>query len=153
MTAFLGIDPGLKGGWAVLSDGSVSASPLPLAGKDIDLAALASAWRGVDVACLEKVGPMPKQGVCSVWTFGAGWGGIRGVLAGLGIGVELVTPQRWKRTILDGAAKGDDAKASTIAWARRVYPSVGLVLPGCRVAHDGMADALAIATYAQRTYL
>lgn len=153
---FLGIDPGKEGGWAVVGPTPAIAYPMPLAGKDIDLATLAECWRPFGpglVACIEKVGSMPKQGIVSAFTFGAGYGGIRGVLAGLGIPLELVTPQRWKGVILDGLAKGDDAKASTIAWCRRAYPSIELVLPRCRVAHDGMADALAIATYAKRTYL
>ncbi len=157
MTTFLGIDPGLKGGWAILpDDGSpIRAAPMPLAGKEIDLAALACAWRGIPglVATLEKVHSMPDQSAQSGFTFGEGYGGVRGVLACLCVPVERVTPQAWKKLILAGMAKGEDAKASTIAWCRSAYPGVPLILPGCRVPHDGLADALALATYGKRNYL
>ncbi len=31
------VDPGLSGGLAILTDGQVTAKPLPIAGKDLDL--------------------------------------------------------------------------------------------------------------------
>ncbi len=147
----LGCDPGKSGGWAILGGPAPVVGVAPLAGKDLDLGALAAAWRGVSYAVVEKVGAMPGQGVVSMFSFGRSFGSVLGVLAGLGVPVELVTPQRWKGVVLDGSAKDKDA---AIAWCRRVHPGVNL-LPSerARVPHDGIADALCIAEYGRRTYL
>ena len=46
------------------------------------------------------------------------------------------------------SALSHDTKAASIAWATEHYPEVNLVLPRCRVAHDGLADAICIASWA-----
>ncbi len=151
MTLIIGVDPGKSGGWAILTPEGARVGVMPLAGKDPDLGALAASWRGASYAVVEKVGAMPGQGVVSMFSFGRSFGSVLGVLAGLGIPCELVTPQRWKGLVLDGSAKDKDA---AIAWCRRVHPRVSL-LPNerARVPHDGIADALCIAEYGRRTYL
>jgi hypothetical protein len=80
---------------------------------------------------------MPGQGVASSFTFGTGYRQIQGLLAGRGIPFELVTPQAWKKLVLAGTTKDKDA---AIAYCRRAFPDVALVLPRCRVSHDGIAD-------------
>ena len=145
----LGIDPGLKGGYALIGPGDVLAEPFPLAGKSLDLAELAREWRSfeLDLAVIERVHAMPKQGVTSMFTFGKTCGQIEGILAALGVPVEFVTPQAWKAAILAGTLKDKDA---AVAYCRRVFPSVQLVRKGCRKASDGMADALCLAQFGKR---
>jgi len=92
---------------------------------------------------------MPKQGLSSTFTFGKGYGMIQGIMAALGVRYELVSPQKWKGVILAGTAKD---KLAAIAWCRRAYPGADLVPRGCRVAHDGISDAICIAEYGRRTY-
>lgn len=142
----LGIDPGLHGGYALIDDGRVIAEPFPLAGNEVDLAELATDWRSLepDIAVLERVGAMPRQGVVSTFSFGRRVGELRGVLAALGIRYYEVRPQEWQRAVLAGTTRD---KAATIEWARRAYPAARLVLPGCRVPHSGLADSLALAEY------
>jgi hypothetical protein len=41
--------------------------------------------------------------------------------------------------VLAGTTKDKDA---AIAYCRRAFPDVALVLPRCRVPHDGIADAV-----------
>jgi Holliday junction resolvasome RuvABC endonuclease subunit len=151
MAAILAIDPGLSGGiaWAA-ADGTVSAIPMPIAGKELDLATLKAVIQSAAPSwvVLEKVGSMPGQGVASTFKFGTGWGMAQGLAAGLGLPLELVTPQRWKRVVLHGTAKDKDA---AIAFCRRAFPGVELVPPRCRKAHDGMADALCMLEYGRRT--
>jgi crossover junction endodeoxyribonuclease RuvC len=124
--------------------------PMPLAGNELDLAELANQTRrlqfeGAEVrAIVERVHAMPSQGVSSTFTFGKGFGGVLGVFAALGVPVLLPTPQAWKKKILAGTKQD---KAAAVAWARRVYPGVPLVLARCRKPHDGMADALCIAEW------
>lgn len=146
----IAIDPGLKGGVATLHpDGTITAEPMPVAGKALDLGAIADHIRTLDPdwLILEKVGSMPGQGVASTFKFGMGYGAIQGVAAGLQVPVELVTPQRWKGRVLHGTAKDKDA---AIAFCRRAFPTVPLVPPRCKKPHDGIADALCLLEYGRR---
>jgi crossover junction endodeoxyribonuclease RuvC len=150
----IAIDPGLRGAIAYYCHPRISAKPLPLAGKALDLTTLAEDLRcfhvhGETIAVIEKVGAMSKQGVVSTFSFGCGYGQIQGVLAGLGIPYELVLPQAWKKSILAGTAKDKDA---AIAYCRRAFPDIPLIMPGCRTPHDGISDALCLLQYGIRTF-
>lgn len=155
---YLGCDPGKHGGLAAIDAETctITSSVMPLRGGEVDAHAI-GAWvwglalknDGHAVACVEKVHAMPKQGVSSTFTFGVGYGKILGVLGALGIRTELVTPQAWKSKVLAGSLKDKDA---AVAWCRRAYPALQLVPEGCRVPHDGIADAACIAEFARRTY-
>lgn len=59
-----------------------------------------------DVAYVELVGLMPGQGMSSGSTFMVAWGLIRGCLLGLGVRYELVSPLRWKNSLLAGVYMG-----------------------------------------------
>lgn len=153
MTKYLGIDPGqTSGGFAQIHDGSVWASPFPLAGGFLDANKLASWWSHAKhdtIAIIEKAQAMPKQGVTSTFSYGVGYGKILGVLATLGIRTEFVRPTSWKKLVLADTTKD---KAAAIYWCRCNFPLVSLIAEGCRVPHDGMADALCIAEYGRRTF-
>lgn len=65
-----------------------------------------------------------------------------------------VKPSTWPGTLgirvspVKGEPRKDKKKrikAATLAFVRQSYPSAGLVPPRCRVPHDGLADALALA--------
>lgn len=155
MTTIIGIDPGAGGGVAVISPTIAKAVAMPRAGKAIDWCELAiildefrvhaNQYDLSAIAYVEKVHAMPKQGVSSSFTFGQNVGGIHGVLGALGIPMQLVTPQAWKKRVLAGTAKD---KAAAIAWCRQRYPSVDLLAtPRSRTPHDGMAEALCLAHY------
>lgn len=157
MTIIIGIDPGQSGGVAFIDTEAPQyqhAYPMPVAGKQVDWCALArlthdarerASLQRDAIAYVEKVGAMPKQGVSSTFKFGVNVGGIHGVLAALGIGYELVTPQAWKKRVLAGTTKD---KAAAIDFCSRRYPDVSLLATErSRKAHDGMADALCIAHY------
>jgi crossover junction endodeoxyribonuclease RuvC len=153
MASLVAVDPGLHGAIAVLSpSGAITAVPMPLAGGALDLPAIAAIIRDTfpQWVILEKVASRPGQGVASTFKFGQGYGSILGIAAAVGVPVELVTPQRWKGVVLHGTAKD---KASAIAYCRRAYPGVSLVPPGCRVPHDGIADALCLLEYGRRCLL
>jgi crossover junction endodeoxyribonuclease RuvC len=85
-----------------------------------------------------------------MFKFGFVTGVMHGIISTLAIPLYLVTPQAWKKKILAGTAKDKDA---AIDYCRRVYPDVSLLATErSRKPHDGMADALCIARYAQETY-
>jgi crossover junction endodeoxyribonuclease RuvC len=81
-----------------------------------------------------------------MFTMGRGLGTWEGVLAGLGIPYELVTPQRWKKALMDGMGKDKDASR---LQAIRLFPAIAGQL--ARKKDDGRADALLIAEYGRRT--
>jgi crossover junction endodeoxyribonuclease RuvC len=60
----IAFDPGQKGGIAIHHQGITTAHPMPLAGKVLDLPAIATLIRSAspNLAVIEKVGSMPGQG-------------------------------------------------------------------------------------------
>lgn len=155
MKTVIGIDPGLKGGFASISDdGTVEAFPMPvaggvIAGRAIGIWVARKQLDGSVIAVVEKVHSMPKQGVASTFTFGMGFGKVLGVLEALGVPLFLVSPQSWKKSVLRDTP-GD--KAAAVAFCTQRWPDVELVPAGCRVPNDGMADALCIAEYGRRAF-
>jgi crossover junction endodeoxyribonuclease RuvC len=149
----LGIDPGLTGAFVALVDGVPRVWDMPTikVGKrnHVDPAGVRDILSGFEgastLAILESVHAMPKQGVVSVFTFGEGFGVLKGALAALEIPYDLVTPQRWKRVMLDGTGK--DKGASRLA-ARRLWPAQSGLFN--RVRDDGRADAALMAEYGRR---
>lgn len=148
MTTYIGIDPGQKGGIAMLNDHwepRASCHPMPLsADKEIDVVAihqLIAEWPSPRRVAIEKVASMPKQGVASVFTFGKGYGRVLGMLEVVGYSYELVRPQVWKAALGVTADKG-----KAIATAKRMFPE----LAGTIGNHDGMAEALLIAIWRLR---
>lgn len=96
--------------------------------------------------CLERVGPMPKQGVTSMFKFGENFGFIQGLLTANRIPFELVTPQKWKKEFQITSDKN-----SSIAVCKRLFPDVSLRRTDrCKKDHDGIAEALLMAEYARR---
>jgi crossover junction endodeoxyribonuclease RuvC len=159
-TTFIGVDPGKDGGFAAIVPTATGpciydAMKMPLSGNEIDAVTLADIVKihrsrsGGAVAIVERVGAMPKQGLSSTFNFGKGYGLVLGVFAALGVRVELVTPQRWKGLILAGTLKDKNA---AIAYCRRAWSGANLIPQGCRVPHDGIADAICIAAFGHQTF-
>lgn len=155
-----GIDVGLDGGVVFLGQGGaidLSVTPVLVAeggGKrDYDLAGMRAllASRTIDLAVIEVAAARPGQGVTSMFNFGKGYGLWLGILCGLGIPHERVTPQAWKRVILAGTARD---KSAAVAYVSRRFPDASL-LPTIRSRkpHDGMADAACLAEYGRRLLL
>lgn len=146
----LGIDPGQKGGLAVVGSRGAYAVKMPMVDKEIDIPLvrdfiLAHYPRTVVV---EEQRYFPKQGRrqggVSTFTTGRNYGELLGCIKTLDLPLMVVPPKRWQKALFGDT---DDTKAASIAYVRRLYPDVDLVPQGCRVAHDGMADALCLATY------
>ena len=148
MSRILGIDPGKTGAMCFMTDDEVIPMLFPLAGKELDLwliSEFVKAQLPIDLAVIEKVGAMPGQGVTSMFTFGLATGMLHGIVAGLGIPRQAVTPQRWKKIVLSGTPKDKDA---AIAYCRRKYPDVSLLpTPRSKVNNHNLADAICIAEY------
>lgn len=152
----LGIDPGLSGAMALLTDtgGLVMVEDLPTmavgkAGRrQINAAGLAARLRQCQLmysgeyrAVLEDVHAMPKQGVSSVFSFGRTLGQIEGVLATLKIAVVLVRPVTWKKHYNLGRDK-EQARALAIQY----FPGAELHLKK----HADRAEAILLARWGVR---
>jgi crossover junction endodeoxyribonuclease RuvC len=151
--SIIAIDPGVKGAIAIWYPDRIEAKPLPIIGskkKELDIATLAQwiAEAQPSLAVVEKAAARPGQGVCSMFSFGKGYGSILGVLAALQIPVELVTPQTWKKVILAGTKRDKD---SAIQYCRQRFPTVPLVPSGCKKESDGMSDSLCILDFCLRS--
>lgn len=141
MKLFIGIDPGKSGGIALIfEDGMVDTFKMPESDKDL-IETLSDSASGMEAfAIIEKVGPMPKQGVVSVWTFGEGYGKLLMALCAAAIPYERVLPAKWQKA-MGCLSKGD--KNTTKRKAQELFPNI-------KVTH-AIADALLIAEYNRRT--
>jgi len=140
----IGIDPGKSGGVAVLfADGKMEAYKMPETERDINDIFEEVAHLGNCVAYLEKVHSMPGQGVSSTFTFGKGYGFLRGCLVANKIRFVDVTPQSWQKAL--GVTKSDSKKEhknKLKGMAQQLRPELKINL--------ATADAILIAEYAKK---
>jgi hypothetical protein len=145
MSRILGIDPGVNGACGIVSEAGhyISAFDMPtvLANKSsnrqmVDAYSLATTLRhvlsdcgGELVAVMENVQPMPSaeagqarrgMGAASAFAFGKSIGIISGVVAALGISLELCAPARWKKHY--GLPGGTESKERARELAIRLFP-------------------------------
>lgn len=157
MTAILGIDPGLSGAFAVFDSklGAIlrlSDTPVhEIRGKrHIDpqsLAIILDSWtldRKLDLAIIEEVGAMPRQGVSSTFKFGTCYGVALGLCAALFIPVRTVRPATWKKAM--GLTNDKDHARQ---MASRMFPRDAEKFS--RVKDDGRAEAVLLACYGARS--
>jgi crossover junction endodeoxyribonuclease RuvC len=157
MKRVLGIDPGKGGALAYLVGDvldEVVDMPTLLAGKtkkskksSIDEVELARrvkkiVARGLDVAFLELVGVRPGEGPTGAFTFGRGYGVVRGILRAHFVPIRDVTPTTWKRALGIEAGAGKDASR---ALAKELWQEQADLF--ARVKDDGRAEASLIAHY------
>ena len=143
----MGVDPGASGAIAVLRDGvfddlidmPVGKITVGKTTRDrISPELLGMVLRDlmpVDVAYVEEVTAMPRQGVSSVFTFGQAHGMILGALAALGVRTVRIRPQAWQGLV---SARGDPR-----VRALELYPGLASQLK--RKKDEGRADAVLIA--------
>lgn len=151
----LGIDPGVSGAYAIYdtSTGTIFAADAPTVGKDLDAAGFAAEvakWRP-DRAIIERVGPMPGQGLSSTFRFGVAYGVVQGVVAALRIPVEFATPGKWKAyyglssTMPPGAGRRKDLKEKSRERALHLWPARSELFR--RKKDDGRAEAALLAKF------
>ena len=151
MRSFLGIDPGQKGGIAIIfprktTITQTSVIDMPTIGKEIDVKAVIELLENTidPVVIIEIQKAFPKQGATSGFTNGFNYGLLLGALKALGkVKIIRVLPGDWKREMLRGLNKND--KALSIARARELFPKMDI--PKSK---DGRAEALLLAEYGRR---
>lgn len=148
----IAIDPGANGG-IVFRDasGRVVVDKMPATQGDIveHLKMIHGFALGDKiVVVMEKVCGFcgQKQPGAAMFKFGEGYGLLQGVIMGMGLRLELVTPQTWQKTLGLGTHKGMNKtqwKNKLKAEAQRLYPQQKVTL--------ATADALLILEYAIKT--
>lgn len=149
---FIGIDPGLNGGIAVLNKigGVESVCKMPETPQDI-LNFLEQYSEENAVCVLEDVGHgIPGQSSKATATFARHNGHLEMALLALSIRTEKVTPQKWQKIYQLGSSKGVEKNAwknKLKAKAQQLFPSLGrnITLSTC--------DALLLAEYGRRNNL
>lgn len=156
MTCIVGIDPGVSGAVAVLIDGTVSATDMPVVEvrgrRHVDASGLAGRLQTIrevmaeiDMVVLEHVQGVQGAGATSSFSFGRSFGLVEGVLAGLRLPHTLVRPQQWTRELGVGRDKGEHRRA-----AMRLWPASASARLFARVKDDGRADAALLAHWYAR---
>lgn len=150
MAIFCGIDPGKSGCLCVLTNSTPTFFDWP---KDNDIRTyfgeIATHIDGVDIelAILEKVHAMPKQGVTSMFNFGENLGMWKAFLVIMEIPHLIVPPQQWMKGLVT-KTDGPNTKSAVKNVASRMFPKAELHGPkgGYK---DGRGDALLMAHYAR----
>lgn len=155
--AIIGIDPGNEGALALMVDGApVEYTRMPNTTKGVrewlEMAVRFAASCEVSPwMTVEYQQPMPQK-------FAVNIKGTANMMRSYGqwevhalyldIPYHEVTPQAWKKVM---GVTSD--KATSIQLCERLFPSIDLILPGCRKKHDGIAEAILLCEYTRRLNL
>ncbi len=106
---------------------------------------------------VEKVGPMPGQGIVSAFSFAKNAGMIEGVLAALEKRYEIIPPREWQKLLgvkprVKKNRKKGIAGESKSAWKNRLRVIALRLFPQRKITLI-TADSLLIAEAARREYL
>jgi len=156
---FLGIDNGVSGGIAALSDSSQIIAMLPMPcqrarkGNEIDILAV---WKWIDqLDSREKITvvieePGGSKSSKAATSMAGSFHALRALCVLKGLRWHRVTPQSWQKDMLPGCKAGE-TKPRALAEARQLWPDEGfLASDRCKVPHDGLIDAALIAEHARR---
>lgn len=137
----IGIDPGASGAIAIIDPGCDQLATFKLDATERDIADWIHAMTSGQQrhAFIESVHSMPKQGVSSSFKFGRSYGFLRGLLIGLQIPFEEVTPQRWQKEM--SCLTGGDKNVSK-SRAQQLWPELKWT--------HAISDAALIAEYGRR---
>jgi len=173
----IGIDPGKTGAIVAINTtlGTVEKHLIPLIGNELDLASLKQIlckYISAPVCVyIEDVHAIFGSAAGATFTFGFVCGAIQAAVACLGLPYTLVQPKAWQKELYQGIPeirkqpikikKGKrtgkmiqgkmDTKAMSLLAAKRLFPKLDLrATERCKKPHDGIVDALLIATYGCR---
>jgi len=151
----IGVDPGLSGAVAFYNFESKrleGVHDMPLIKKangkhEIDTFSLTQiidrVWTRVELAVIEEVHSMPKQGVASTFTFGYAAGLIAGTISAFNIPVLKTPPAVWK-SLCGLNANKDFSRASAIT----LFPEFEKNFS--KKKDDGRAEAAILAKFGER---
>lgn len=150
MARYLGIDPGLGGGLALIET-KEGAPPAFIAGTRtpvmkhrgkgmVDARALLvwlNQFGKIDQAVIEQVGARPGQGTVSTFSFGRATGAVEALAHLMAETVVWVTPSVWKKDLGLGTEKRDSIDLCKLRF--------GKVFEFTALSDDGVAEAALLA--------
>jgi len=146
----VGIDPGITGAIAWIdtrepNDVCYEKTPYLVVGKsrkEYDHRKMADILKTFNkddtIIYIEKVHAMPGNGVVQSFKFGFGYGVWYGIMAALDLVTMDISPQKWKKLMMQGMAK---EKEASVYKVKQLYP----FLSHLKKSHHGIADAILIA--------
>jgi crossover junction endodeoxyribonuclease RuvC len=147
----LGVDPGIRGGLAIIfiddnmAPQLLDAIDIPVAGSGakerVDVPAIRT-WIEIhrpQHAYIERAQAMPKQGASSGFKYGRATGAIEAVLACCEIPLTIVEPAVWKKTYRLPGGDKEDARQRAL----QLFPAAHALL--ARKKDHGRAEAALIA--------
>ena len=152
----LGVDPGIRGGLAVveIADGAapvlVGCADIPTVGSGaaerVDVAAIRAfvAQHKPVRALIERGQAMPRQGASSGFKYGRAIGAIEAAITLCSIPVEIIEPSMWKRHF---RLRGKDKEGGR-QRALQLFPAAHSMF--ARKLDHGRAEASLIALYGTR---
>lgn len=171
MRYYIGIDLGLNGGFALLSD-EVKTLPMPRIKTEIDYGSIHEIihrWNEQSInfsgkpahVVFEKLGLIFKSSKATALSMGFQSGAVEMVCISLGIPFTKVTPKTWQREMFTGIeaiykpqSSSLDTKRMALICAGRIFPDLKFTFSDrARKPHDGLIDALLLAEYGRRRNL
>ena len=143
---FIGIDPGISGGIAIIYNDAYSVTKCPNTIQEMAdvLITLKDQAPNLPMYCIiEKVHSMPGNSGRSMFTFGCNYGQWLGILATLRIPYVEVTPNKWVSFYGSRPKDKKDRKNHLKHLAQQRYPDVKITL--------ATSDAMLIAHYLKET--
>ena len=148
----MAVDPGLTGAVAFyypsVSD-HVAVHDMPVVESAVNASALRDLVGdyGPNIAIIERVGPMPRDGVMQAWRFSAAYTTARVVCALSHVPQVLITPASWKKAMkLPG---GKDNKDRSRGLAMALFPANAITFG--RKKDAGRAEAALLAYHYAHT--
>ena len=165
---FIGIDPGLQGGIAIIYPGKIETSAMPtiLQGKKNSyhhsrLRAFFSRFNDAgyppilhikNYAVLEEQHSFPQQGVVSTCSLCYGFGVLKQCLVDFAIPHEVILAKDWQKEFGISGRKGN-TKAQALQICQSLFPDLNLLATErSKKPHEGIVDAMLIAEFARRRY-
>ena len=155
---YIGVDNGLSGGIAVIEGTKVHeliTMPTVQATDtrgEYDVHAIVKLLKRYPDArvIIEKAHAMPKLGTVSAFSFGKLYGMMQGITAALEMPMSIVHSKTWQKEMFRDLNSSNTKQASVII-AKQLYPEQSfLPTERSKKPHDGLTDAILIATYGQR---
>ena len=153
----MGIDPGSSGGIAIVEANNntlpkiISAIKMPIISlygkKIIDTKKIYEKLKeySIDIAIIEKVHAMPRQGVTSSFQFGRSFGTMEAISYICAKRVDYVAPAVWKKTLGLGSTKKDSLDLARLKFGNLDYWRLK--------SNDGIAEAALLTLFWIDKYL
>jgi len=159
---YMGIDIGLSGAIAIIEDGEITGSKMPVLGKGIDPQTIIAAMQHEkpDHVIFEKLGVIFGTSKATAFSMGYQSGVIEAACISLKIPYTIVPAKQWQKDMYVGVQEAKksngkrDTKAMALIACKRIFPDIDLTLTSrANKPHDGYIDAILMAEWGKRNNL